>query len=94
MRVLFVYYFNLFRQSDLASLIYNKGLYAAHFPMFPLHYACSCVWWFQIFPVNIRSVDREEQIVMTDERLSALELLSVIGVDFWGAVRARAPNNW
>jgi len=26
--VLFVYYFNLCRQSDLASLIHNKGLYS------------------------------------------------------------------
>ena len=51
MRVYFVYYFSLSRQPDLASLIHNKGLYhrlifmvsTAHFPMFPVHYACSCV---------------------------------------------------
>jgi len=52
----------------------------AHFPMFPLHYACSCVWWFLIILVNVRSVEwryGEKQIALTDERLSipALELL-------------------
>ena len=55
---------------------------AAHFPMFPLHYAYSCVWCFPIVPVNVRSVEwryGEEQIATTDERLSipALERLSV-----------------
>jgi len=50
--------------------------------MFPLHYACSCAWWFQIVPDNVRSVEwryGEEQIAMTDEHLStpALELVGV-----------------
>jgi len=43
-----VYYFNIFHQSDLATLIHNTDLYstAAHLPMSPLHYmyVCSCVW--------------------------------------------------
>jgi len=46
--------------------------------MFPLHYgdyACSCVSWFEIVPVNIRSVEwryGEEQIAMTDKHLSTI----------------------
>jgi len=44
-----------------------------NFPMFPLHYACSCVWWLQIVPVNVRSVE----LLWKTSACSALEFLSV-----------------
>jgi len=67
--VLFVYYFNLCRQSDLTSLIHNKGLYST-FPNVSIGERSSFEWRYG-----------EEQIAMTytDKLLStpALELLSV-----------------
>jgi len=74
--VLFVYYFNLCRQSDLASLIHNEGLYST------FSNVSIALRMFLCLMVSNCSVEwryGEEQIAMTDERLStpALELLSV-----------------
>src|SRR6218665_3035188 len=78
----FFYYFNLCRQSDLTSLIHNKGL-CSTFPNVSIALRMfMCLMVSIVVPVNVRSVEwryGEEQIATTDERLSipALERLSV-----------------
>ena len=75
--LLFVYYFNLCRQSYFASLIYNRGLYST-FPNVSIALRMfMCLMVSNIVPANVRSVEwryGKEQSATTDGRF---ELLSV-----------------